>query len=258
MVIVFPVSAADQHLVPPLLQVITKLGPVGNHTAFISSTPTAVASAQHLFAGLKGLFSEVRIAVLKNEPLGGWPDACNIHFRDTVKLIYDDPELRTRPWYWFEVDNTPLKKDWVNLLQGEYNVAGLPFMGMVHPTHFTGPPGPNGEPTYVQRDSHMVGTGIYPGDLWDRSTMLHYMVQPFDVELQYEVVPHCHHTNSIQHNWCSGEYVRAKNGRITCKSLHPYRSPINHAMPLRSDAVVLHGCKDGSLAEIVLRKRNLD
>jgi len=260
MVIVIPVSAADAKLVQPTLKVMEKLGPNGNHPAVIVSTPTAVVAAQQLHAGLRGLFASIDLKVLENEPHGGWPAACNIHFRETARLIFEDSATGSHPWYWFELDNTPLKQGWVDRLQSEYNAAGLPFMGYVHPTHFVSKYDEAGEPEeFIEQDKHMAGTGIYPNDLWTRSVMLHYMVQPFDVEMQCEIVPHCHATKLIQHNWSSGNYRRdKKSGKITCESLHPGRSPVDHALPVSSDAVVLHGCKDGSLAEIVCRKRKLN
>ena len=258
MLIVFPVSAADHELVPPLLKVLKKLGPNGKHPALVVSTPTAVASAQNLFEGLKGLFESVDLKVLPTEPLGGWPTACNTHFRETAHLIFDDPNTGSLPWYWFELDNTPLKRGWVDTLQAEYNTAGLPFMGAVHPTHFVQSFDDNNEPLeFAEQGHHMVGTGIYPNDLAARSTMLKFLHQPFDVDMQYEIVPHCHATNLIQHNWSTGNY-KIENKRIVCKSLHAKRSPIDHAQPVDPDAVVLHGCKDGSLAEVIERKRNLD
>jgi|TARA_R110000772_G_scaffold7287_3_gene24984 hypothetical protein len=260
MLIVFPVSASDGALVPNMIKVIERLGANGLHTAVVVSTPTAIVAAQQLHEGIKGMFSSVDLKVLEVEPLGGWPQACNIHFRETARLIHEDPKTSQSAWYWFELDNTPLKRGWVETLHQEYVSAGLPFMGCIHPTHFVQTRDDDNNPlTFAQQDSHMVGTGIYPNDLWERSILIHYMVQPFDVEMQYEIVPNCHHTNLIQHNWSSGSYRRnTNNNKVVCKALHAGRSPVDHALPVSSDAVVLHGCKDGSLAEIVLRKRNLD
>ncbi len=258
MLFVFPVSASDHELVEPLTKTIKKLGPIGNHSAIISSTPTAVKAAQHLQKELQSSFKTVDLFVLDTEPAGGWPKACNIHFRDTAYHIYERFGQIIQPWYWFELDNTPLVRGWADELQKEFNVSGKPFMGVVHPTHFVSGYDEDGKPdTFEQRGSHMVGTGIYPSNLWKRSTMIKFLVEPFDVEMQYEIVADCHNTPLIQHNWSTGSYKRdAKSNKVVCKSLHPGRSPLKHDNPVRDNAVVLHGCKDGSLADVVCRKRN--
>ena len=259
MLLVIPVSAADSDLVNSTIRVFQHLGPQGNHPLLIMATPTAAEPAQKLLQGIQGLFSSATLKVLDVEPTGGWPVACNLHFKETVRFIFESPQFRAHPWYWFELDNTPLKPGWLDTLAAEYSEAGKPFMGVVHPTFMVAgrDPGTKEPTVFAQQDFHMVGTGIYPGDFWTRSVMLRFMVTAFDVEIQYEVIPHCHATQLIQHNWSTIRYRRTQQSasKIVCDPLHPGRSPMDHAQPVRADAVVLHGCKDGSLADIVCRKR---
>ena len=262
MLLVIPVSAADSDLVNSTIRVFKHLGPQGNHPVLVMATPGAAEPAQKLFQGIQGLFASVTLKVLDTEPTGGWPTACNQHFKETAYFIFQNPQFRSQPWYWFELDCTPLVPGWLDKLAEEYAEAGKPFMGVVHPTFFTvrhdsKNPRQKDFPVCVQQDYHMVGTGIYPGDFWERSVMVRFMATAFDVEIQYEVVPHCHPTQLIQHNWGTVRYRRTQHSatKIVCDAKDPHISPIDHAQPVRSDAVVLHGCKDGSLADIVCRKR---
>jgi hypothetical protein len=54
----------------------------------------------------------------------------------------------------------------------------------------------------------------------------------------------------IQNNWRTTEYERQPDGRITCQSIANWAWDKHFNDPVRPDAVLLHGCKDGSLIEL--------
>jgi hypothetical protein len=176
----------------------------------------------------------------------GWPLGPNAYFRSTVSHLFSGG-LLNQAWYWFELDNTPLKQGWADILQTEYNLSKSLFMGVKHPTYYTDP-----DRKLVIKGYHMAGTGIYPPDFTNRCNLWRYEEGvAFDVWIQWEVLPHLTDTQLIQHNWQTGNYRREKDV-IICDSLKDPHPEIIYNKPLREDAVVLHGCKDGSLAELIL------
>jgi hypothetical protein len=95
---------------------------------------------------------------------------------------------------------------------------------------------------------HMTGTSIYPPNLRSYTTRhLDDLQQSWDVECRHDLLRHCEHTTLIQHNWATKHYRRT-GGRVICDPVH---SGISRDEPLREDAVVLHGCKDDSLCELI-------
>lgn len=108
-------------------------------------------------------------------------------------------------------------------------------------------------------EPHMVGTGIYHHEFGARSPNIGQIdrvmpwagpLEPFDIRLRHEIVPHAHNTILIQHNWNTGNY-REEGGKIICDDLSGDPN-LSHAKPYDGHAVVVHGCKDGSLAKLVL------
>ena len=98
-------------------------------------------------------------------------------------------------------------------------------------------------------DEHMVGTGIYPKNVPAGSLLLKTVVRcgvPWDVYMQYELTPHCHATQSIQHIW-NVKNCRRENGQILCDP----GSDLSRPVPIREDALVVHGVKDGSLIDLL-------
>jgi hypothetical protein len=101
----------------------------------------------------------------------------------------------------------------------------------------------------------MAGTGIYPKNFTTLSDLWRFEEGvAFDVWIQWEVMKAgLTDTPLIQHNWRSINY-RYDGEVIICDGLpmpHPDLK-LNH--PLRDDAVVLHGCKDLSLTNLLLEK----
>lgn len=256
MLIVVPVAASDHDMVSDFCQLIQSQGYLGpHHEVHVLSSPEATEDAKALVEAFSPVADRPpTLEVLETNPSGGWPRACNQHFRAAVYSVARRGV--TTPWYWFELDNTPLRSGWVTTLEQEYFRAAEPYMGVIHPTFFRKRVDASDPGVFVETGRHMVGTGIYPPDLASRSTLLHYMVDtPFDVELQWEILSQgCHHTELIQHNWGTVRYRKKRGDKeIVCSNKTEGMSPLVHNGPVRRDAVVLHGCKDGSLARLLTR-----
>jgi hypothetical protein len=270
--IIIPVTPADQKLFAPLAKLLVQFfktsasaGPwaEGAHKIFLLSSSRVVWTAEDkdllesFRSGLlpEGTFIEKTIPADLDQELG-WPRSPNRVFLAAVRLsgtlVKDE-----KPWYFFELDNTPLTPSWADVLQRAYDLGveqyGARFLGVLNETRMVRP-GVAGD----LHGKHLVGTSVYPFDFYRTSKLAKHVSTtglPFDVFLQGEIVRQARATTLIQHNWATAEYQRdLKTGQIVCKVDKNGRNTQQvdrYAKPIAEGAVVLHGCKDGSLAELV-------
>ena len=256
MLLTVPCSLADVHLLPNLAKVIRKLGTYGNHKLITIPTKEVEQQAREFTNDIGPLFSDHRIEPV-NLGITGWPIASNRHFKEAARIVCESK--MNEAWWFLEPDNTPMVEGWLDMSMAQYIKENKPFWGCVIPTRgWT--QGPNG-PVPQDGEPHMVGTGIYPPNLHLfsvklRSCDVHMPFNrlplcPFDTELRHEIVPNAFSTSYIQHNWQTKNY-RVENEQIVCDDMDNITPELSHKKPWDGKAIVLHGCKDGSLAEIVL------
>jgi hypothetical protein len=256
--LVIPTSRFDKHLLPDLALVLKKFGPYRNHRLVVFATETATQEANAFVESLRSDFDAVAV---EHITLGieGWPVAPNRMFRvmaETVITKYNDA-----PWLLFEPDCTPIKDGWLQDFDLAYKKSGKPYFGCIVHTRVVklnpdaGDPPPN--------EQHLVGgaAAIYPANAAARSTLLQSLdrqmpwsrlpLEPYDVRMRYEVIPYAAHNDLIAHRWGTINYKATTDG-YTCEN-DPKNPPgTNHAFDVPATAAVVHGCKDGSLARIVL------
>ena len=259
MILAIPVSKADVHLLPKKVELLKKLGPYPNHILAVLPDEPVKQPANEAFAQLTPLFQGAHFLPVDLAGLSGWPIASNRHFKYVARKIMD---LKLKEaFYFFELDNTPMAAGWLDRLQNEYIDANKPYMGHVCPTrgYLHQPDG-----TTIPQDGepHMVGTGIYPPNLAAYSVKLtaidrpspwtRMQLEPFDVAMRHEVVPTAHATKLIQHNWQTRNY-REENGQIVCDDNDGIGPNESHKKPWDQVAIIIHGCKDDSLPNLVLK-----
>jgi len=249
--IIIPISASDAHLLPDFTKNLLHFGPINSanpegpkHGIRIVPTYSVRELGTKLANDLAPICSDIVVDPLDCDPIGGWPNACNVHFIKAYTALWRAKIERTT--WWFEVDNTVDREDWVNLTSAEYMQARKPFMGAVVPTY-----GTRADGTVVTSGKHMVGTGIYP-NWWARDPKVWMSMPgnvPFDVYLQDMIVEQCHPTLKIQHVGRTQNFTRRGHHIIYDDKLMP--EGISYASSIRPEAVVIHGCKDGSLARLL-------
>jgi hypothetical protein len=247
MLLVIPVTKADQHLAVPLLSLMVKLGGIRPHKILFEFSQTVPGELRKELEELGAQCGEVISRELRSTDERGWPRSANSVFSETALHVFTEKGYGEPAWYFFELDNTPMCRDWLGQLQTEYNLAKMPCMGVVNKT-FRGT-----KELRKQDGNHLVGTAIYPVDLWSRVKLCRHintLPDPFDVAMQWEVVPMSHDTVLIQHSWGTHKYVK-KGARIECKPVTDRPGNGDYANPVSPRAVVVHGCKDSSLAKIV-------
>lgn len=249
MKIVIPVSAADAARLPLHTAVLTKLGGLSAHEVLLFATATAGPAAHEAAEKLRAVCPSVDVSVMDHDPKGGWFQASNIQFYFAVLHLHVSGNRS--PFLWCEVDCVPVKENWADALSARYVSGGNPFMGCMVPL------GPN--------DSYMSGCGVYPpgmpldGEirpiLYDLCKIGgQHPKEPFDRYLRWPfkrrgVTP----TNLIVDQWNTVGY-RTEGGWLVCDAGED-RPGVNGAPRggrVAGEAVMVHGCKDDSLYQLVL------
>lgn len=259
MILAIPVSKADVHLLAKKVELLKKLGPYPNHILAVLPDEPVKQPSHEAFSQLAPLFQGAHFLPVDLAGLSGWPIASNRHFKYVARKIMD---LKLKEaFYFFELDNTPMATSWLDRLQNEYIDANKPYMGHVCPTrgylHQ-----PDGSVVPQEGEPHMVGTGIYPPNLAAYSVKLSAVdrpspwtrmpLEPFDIAMRHEVAPHAYATKLIQHNWQTRNY-REEEGQIVCDDNEGIGPNESHRKPWDGVSIVIHGCKDNSLTDLVLR-----
>lgn len=254
---VLPVSQGDIDRLGPTLEAMEFLGGLQKHAVLFCAAPTVQARVAELAAGLRTVCPNVMIECLPREPEPVGPfGAFNTIFRDSVEIVARRVQT---PWMWWEADVVPIRGGWADRLELEYHQKGQPFMGVRRKAsevmrNLDGSALPENDPR-AQGD-YMVAVGIYPPNFKDFSTLYKYPDpagrMPTDVNIRHEINRHLHHTALIGHHWNTGNYRRNEQGKIVCEDLQPRPGYPVYGGEVSDMAFVVHGCKDGSLARLVL------
>jgi len=240
MVVVLPISHVDIQLSHAQADRFLALGGCPTNDAVVVCPIRAHPLVDELVTKLNKVFQSVKVHFLSTECEDGWPRSCNHSFYHACKFMAE----QNQPWYLMEPDVVPIKKAWLKDLTGAYQTCGKLFFGVVHPSYAY----KNKEK--IEFGKHLVGTGIYPPNVFQHSLLINYLLKQnvaWDVFWQWEISPLAAHTDLIQHNWSSQNYRKDEAGQIICDQ----KGALGVAKPLRDDAVVLHGCKDLSLYQIL-------
>jgi hypothetical protein len=248
MLLVLPIGQSDFKLAEITANLIATLGGVRPHGIMLAVSASCPTDSRiKIEKKLSGVTDQFFSHELTHKDERGWPHSANTVFSEVVRTVSENKGFGHKNWYFFEADNTPLVPGWATALDDEYKLAKMPYMGVKQVTHRgIGP---------LRREAgfHMVGTGIYPADMYFSCRLakhLHILRDPFDVALQWEVVKQMHPTTQILHNWSTHKYVKeGKTSQITCQRVRNEGLP--NSVPLENKFVVVHGCKDGSLAKLI-------
>jgi hypothetical protein len=164
-----------------------------------------------------------------------------------------------------EADCIPTAPRWPDAILNEYRMLGQPFMGTVVDTPFN----EEGRLVYREGDQMMMGCGVYPANM-ERDERVKPLImdlakpswmnprEPFDVYLRWAIkVIGRSHTKLICDMWATENYRLTPEG-IVCDSVeHGDRVVRARGGKVDSKAVLVHGCKDESLAKMVMGKQVL-
>jgi hypothetical protein len=253
MLIVIPVSNTDEDLIEDFCSIVNKLGPYSSdHEAVVVTRPSDLIYGHRVYSLLRKSFEKIHIYSFPSDGERGWPDGPNFYWYSTIQYLKEIGN--TQPWLWMELDMTPLCFNWVEQLESEYASCGKKCLGWTQNTTTVTKGG-----KLVALDRHLVGAAVYPPDLHVITSLWQYVHEistAFDVICQSELVPMTHHSTLFQHCFRTENYRQEESGIIRGDDNNDFPDGLRFDKPLQLDAVIHHGCTDGSLARILVAKPN--
>ena len=263
MIIVVPVSKTDDEVVDDFIRVFNLFGPYENHDLIVVSRPSDTKEGRKVYRALEhNNFKDKTHWVFDEDGRCGWPGGPNHYWVETINFLAEEyGGDRSQPWLWLEMDMTPIKRGWADTLEEGYNNCGKPFMGNLAWTTTTTTEDDKSH-EMLNLCKHLVGAAIYPpaaemdkySKIWRKVNRIN---TAWDVLLQWELPQHTHDTKLIQMLFRTGNYQRIKSdtGRwiVQGEDREPWPDP-NYTFTKPVDiknAVIVHGCNDGSLARMV-------
>jgi hypothetical protein len=246
--IVFAYHNGDVDLAMESAKAITAMGLNIRHKAYVC-TRQNTKDCHAITQELKKSFPEVDQLIVQ-DGFEGWPLGPNQMFSDVAAAMYPTGV----PFYFWEPDCVPMKEGWVDDLDAEYH-RKVGIMGHL----YEGGMASNGKNIYKM----IVGSAVYPPNFLDfcpsaQSLSTYNMAyksagsipEPWDVRCRWNFLAIGRDTPLIRTYWKSVNY-QWKDGKIVFYAADPEAQGVQEVTcpdrVISSQAVVIHGCKDGSL-----------
>lgn len=253
------VSGHDHHLLEPNIAVLRHIGGLERHNAVFIPTKEVSGHIANAVDGLKTIMHDVQVRPMNETPSEGWPVACNKHFAFTVQAMMGCGS----PWMLWELDCWARLEGWLDAASTEYNQVRRthPCMGMVEKIRYT-----QGSTHKPFGETCLVGAGaIYPEGFGKQGRNYGFNWKfapnaltpdgkpiPYDTYQAGELRRFSHKTDLMQHLWGTVNYRRNEAGDIICDAKSDNPEGTDHSGIVRSNAAIIHGCKDDSLAKLIL------
>jgi hypothetical protein len=246
--IVFAYHNGDADLAMESAKAITAMGLNIRHKATVC-VRSDTAKVSEITQELKKSFPEVNQLIVQ-DGFEGWPLGPNQMFSDVAAAMYPTGV----PFYFWEPDCVPMKEGWADDLDAEYH-RKVGIMGHL----YEGGTASNGKNIYKM----IVGSAVYPPNFLDfcpsaQSLSTYNLAyknagsipEPWDVRCRWNFLAIGRDTPLIRTYWKSVNY-QWKDGKIVFYAEDPEAQGVQEVTcpdrVISSQAVVIHGCKDGSL-----------
>ena len=257
MKLVIPVSKHDRHLIPDFLKCIEKF-PIGSeHDLLIVGSKENEEHIVSFEKQIKHLFDTSEKHIIA-DTMFGWPMSCNIYFQQACAHLKQDED--TDAFFWFELDSVPLKENWLDLISFEYYADTtravkekrdpMIYLGAKERVY----EGKNGELLPESVAGHrMAQVGVYSTEICHAPVLnsLSMTTRHWTHVIQWYVVNDMKDSPLIQNNWRTEKY-RYQDGKLVCNSIANLAWDVHWNKPVSDDAIIVHGCKDGSLVKLLL------
>jgi hypothetical protein len=250
------VSGHDHHLLEPNIALLRHLGGLERHNAVFLPTKEVSGHIANAYDGLKTVMNDVRVIPMNETPTGGWPIACNKQYAFTVQTMMNCGT----PWIMWELDCWARLEGWIDALATEYNQIRRekPFMGMIEKIRYT-----EGSTVKPFGETCLVGAcAIYPegfgkpgkpyGFNWKFAPAQVNPPIAYDTYQAGELRKFSHKTELMQHMWGTVNYRRNAAGELVCSPKEDNPPGTDHSGTVRPTAAIIHGCKDDSLAKLIM------
>jgi len=209
-------------------------GPTSFNALVVTPHDTSSGSLQRVWTAARGVFQVVETHSYPC-PKGGWPLGPNVAWQSTARLMLTAP----RPWLWLEADAIPLKADWLVRLSEAYARSRKAFMGAIVPNM-----------------GHCNGVAIYPPDTAVRCPKaMTATTQAWDYVMRDEMIRDCHNASALIFHFWGVVYGRP---HATTGNPPHFASAADVKRWIPPSAVLMHRCKDGSLAKRLCESLHTD
>jgi hypothetical protein len=255
---VIPVSFSDVHLLEPWINVFRAQGGAKNHPVEFHPTPSVAGITKEAANAIKNFCGSVEVFVGPQDYKGGWPMACNAHFGVVVRSLAN--RGNQLPWIWNELDMLPMVPRWSDTLVNEYVLTGgRGAMGVIMPMVKTRDRGKPSEFIFIDKsDPYMVGAGIYDADhhalcagITDNAFR---QTEPFDFAYRFYVKKMWRSTSLISSASRTINYREGENGEILMDDIEGKKEHQKRGGSVPHGTVLHHGCKDRSLADLLINR----
>lgn len=258
MYLVVQTSKHDAGQLPDLAKVISKFGPYRGHKLIVAHGEGIEQQAAEFRKELENQFDEA-VTELTLLQVTGWPLAPNRQARMIFELM--QAKYNDQHWLLMEPDLIPVRQLWLQDIDSEYRKAGKLYMGAVVPTRIVKRL-PDGQIERSTSGTHLVGAGaVFPPHAFARSVLMpnvdrqmpwsHLPLEPWDTRCRDEFSRSLHGTHLVAHHWGTVNYRRTGD-QLVCDNDPKNPEGTDHSGVVSPSAAVVHGCKDGTLARLVL------
>jgi hypothetical protein len=255
MKIVIPMSSKDIHLLPSFLEVQDYLKVLADFPVVLVPSGATAFEAEGAADRLRLFCSSVSVMDVGYQELGQWPQGPNQHWIRTVYALA--AAGNNDIWFWNELDCLPNQGDAYQVIKTAHGSGGKLFCGRIVDT-----PHRDGAGNIIKEkdDVMMMGCGVYPANMQmapnfgpiAKGFIDGVNGEPFDKFIRWFAAKHgMSHTDAIGDRWNTGNY-RLEDGVLKCDALPTEFASRDHSKTDIRNAVVIHGCKDDSLAKLVL------
>lgn len=260
MKIVIPMSAPDHQMAELFLSCLEKFGGLKSFDIILSPSEGVMRGAESLLPRFQALGRKATILKTGYQDLGRWPQGPNAQWSKTASAL--DASGNKDSWFWMEMDCLPVVEGWASRIVEEHAVGGKRFTGKIVPV-------PLKDGGYSNSDLMMMGCAVYCAGLtesWEFRPILDSMVvgvftgagfkhedaDPWDLMARGSFKKWgWHHTDLIGDRWNTTNY-RIEGGQIVCDAGPTrFKNRAHNATDI-AKAVVVHGCKDTSLHQLIL------
>lgn len=247
-------------MLPQAVALMSHFGGLENHKVTLAPAAGVKRDAEMAAETLREFCGEVTVLDLPFEGDGRWPQSPNMHWARTVDAL--SAAKNQDPWFWMELDCDPVMPHWADKIEQGWRAGRKPFYGKTVPTPHRNEAGAI---IIEPGDLMMMGCCVYPPELgrFIRTDVLLVNLrnginaQPWDVFLRGEMrTKGWQESELIGDRWNTVGYT-VDSGKLDClpgPTQFKYR---DHSRTDISQAVVVHGCKDGSLGKLILEHGNL-
>lgn len=258
MKIIIPIGPKDADNLNLLVRAIASLGEV-KQPILIVTVPSMLTQATQAQEDLLKVCPSVDLVDTGSEFADGWPMGPNRMFNWVGNYLH--AQQNQHGWLWLETDCCPMRSGWAEALEKEYRECKKPYMGFVRPQKHKDE---KGVIYFKAGDNMMMGVAVYSPQMLTDTDMLPlfnnlaisappaHPKYPWDIYLRWRFFKRGVHETALMHDkWHTVNY-RREGSQLVCDAAPdaPMGTATGGVIP--EAAMLVHGCKDGSLQRLVI------